>query len=146
MIKEFDIDYRILVNINKLYNIKKTLNDELNKLVNKNFIEEYGYLSKIIKINKHNVKDISHNDFKSNIFIDVNFKGQFINPDIGSIINCIITDNNNITIGICDNIIKVIIIDNNNKLKIGDKVNIKILAKQIKVNDTFINVVGSIVN
>lgn len=73
MIKTFDIDYRILVNMNKLFNIKKTLNVELNNLINKNYIEEYGYLTEIIKINKHEVKDISRNDFKSNIFIDVNF-------------------------------------------------------------------------
>lgn len=145
MIKTFDIDYRILVNMNKLFNIKKTLNVELNNLINKNYIEEYGYLTEIIKINKHEVKDISRNDFKSNIFIDVNFTGKFINPDIGSIIECIITDNNNITIGISNNIIKCIIIDNNSKIKIGDKVNIKVLAKQIKLNDSFINIVGSII-
>ena len=145
MIKTFDIDYRILVNMNKLFDIKKTLNDELNNLVNKNYIEEYGFLTKIIKINKHSVKNISRNDFKSKIFIDVNFTGEFINPPIDSIIDCIITDNNNITIGISNNIIKVIIIDNTSKIKIGDNVNIKVLAKQIKLNDSFINVVGSIV-
>lgn len=145
MIKKYDINYRILVNMNKLFDIKKTLNDELNNLVNKNYIEEYGYLTKIEKINKHNVKDISRNDFKSNIFIDVNFTGEFINPDIGSVIECVITDNNNITIGISNNIIKCIIIDNNSKVKVGDIVNVKVLAKQIKLNDSFINIVGSII-
>lgn len=144
MIKTFDINYRILVNINKLFNIKKTINNELMNLVNKNYIEEYGYLQKIIKINKYDVKDISRNDFKSNVFIDVNFKGEFVNPDINSIIDCIITDNNNITIGISNNIIKCIIIDDN-KIKIGDKVKVKVLAKQIKLNDNFINVVSSII-
>lgn len=144
MIKEVDINYRLLVNINKLFNIKKTIDDELNNLVNKNFIEEYGFLKEIIKINNYDIKDISRNDFKSDIFIDVNFKAKFINPDIGSVIECVITDNNNITIGICD-MIKVIIIDNNNKIKIGDTVSVKVLAKQIKLNDSFINIVGSIV-
>lgn len=144
MIKEVDINYRLLVNINKLFNVKKTIDDELNNLVNKNFIEEYGFLKEIIKINNYDIKDISRNDFKSDIFIDVNFKAKFINPDIGSVIECVITDNNNITIGICD-MIKVIIIDNNNKIKIGDTVSVKVLAKQIKLNDSFINIVGSIV-
>lgn len=143
MIKEVDINYRLLVNINKLFNVKKTIDDELNNLVNKNFIE-YGFLKEIIKINNYDIKDISRNDFKSDIFIDVNFKAKFINPDIGSVIECVITDNNNITIGICD-MIKVIIIDNNNKIKIGDTVSVKVLAKQIKLNDSFINIVGSIV-
>lgn len=145
MFTEVDLNYRILVNINKLINIKKTIDEELNKLLNKNYIEEYGYLKKIIKINNYNIKDISKNDFMSNIFVDINFKGRFINPKIGDVIECVITENNNITIATSNDIIKIIIIDNINN-KIGDKVFIKILAKQIKLNDIFINIVGSIIN
>ena len=153
MINEVDIHYKILVNMNKLYTIKKTINEELDKIVKKNY-KEYGYLNKIIKIHKYEVKNISKNDFKSNIFIDIDFKGEFINPNIDSIIDCKITDNNGPHLfGLChNNVIKVIIKDeeeeqevDNKTNKVGDIVKVKILAKQIKLNDNFINVVCSIV-
>lgn len=146
MNKEIDIDYKITVNINKLINIKKTIEEELNKLIKKNYIEEYGYLKKIIKINKYEAKDIYNNDFKSNIFININFRGEFINPVIDSIIDCIvILDNSNISIGISNDIIKVAIINSDNKIKKGDKVKIKVLDKQVRLNDNVINIVGSII-
>lgn len=146
MNKEIDIDYKISVNINKLINIKKTIEEELNKLIKKNYIEQYGYLKKIIKINKYEAKEIYNNDFKSNIFININFRGEFVNPVIDTIIDCIIIlDNSNISIGISNDIIKVAIINSDNKIKKGDIVKVKVLDKQVKLNDNVINVVGSII-
>jgi hypothetical protein len=70
---------------------------------------------------------------------------SFINPKIGDIIDCKIKENNNINIAIKD-ILKIVIIDKNLNLNIGEKVTIKILAKQMKYNFNYINIVGCIFN
>jgi len=146
MIEKKEVLHTILVNIKNLINIKKIIKDEISKLEKKNYYEEYGYLNKIVKILNYEIKHVSKNNFKSEIFVNIRFIGEFINVNNNDIIDCQIIDNNNIIIGKSNKIIKVMIIENDKNIKIGENLKVCVLAKQIKFNMKYINVVGVIIN
>lgn len=140
------VDYTFLISIKDLLNVKKIINDKINNLINKNFNEKYGLLKSIKKIIDYDIKNISNNNFKSELLITVTFIGEFVYVEKNDIIKCRITDINNITIGYTNNI-KVMIISSpsSKNLKIGDYIDVKILATQIKLNHDYINAVGIVV-
>ena len=144
MLKETEIKYTFLISIKDIINVKKIINEKINNLTNKNFNEEYGFLKSIKKVIDYDIKKCSNNNFKSQLLIDVTFIGIFICIKENDIINCRITDINNITIGYAENI-KVMIINDTKNLKIGDNVQVKILATQIKLNHNYINAVASLI-
>lgn len=123
--------------------IEEKINKKLEKIIGKNYKDNNGYLKKINYIEKIETNNICKNDFTGDIICKVFLNVSFINPNIGDIIECSIKENNNINIGVND-ILKIVIIDKNLSLNIGQKVKIKILAKQMKYNSNYINVVGSI--
>lgn len=144
MEEEIKIEYDFLVSIQELLDIRKVIEKKLNSLTNKNFNEKYGFLKSIKKIIKYNIKNIYKKTFNSKIYVNVIFIGVFLNIKIDDIIECHVTDNNNIIICKKDNI-KIIIIDKKEKVEIGKIVKVKILATQIKYNCDYINCVGKII-
>jgi len=138
-----DIIIEMKLSLNELINKDETINKKLKKIVGKNYKNNNGYLKKINYIEKIETTKICKNDFTGDIICTIFLNVSFINPQIGEIIDCTIKENNNIYIAIND-ILKIAIIDKNLKLNIGQKVIIKILAKQMKYNLNYINIVGEI--
>jgi len=144
MLKESTVTYTFLISIKDIIDIKKIITEKIESLTNKNFNEKYGFLKSIKKILDFDIKKCSNNNFKSELLITVSFIGLFLYIEKNNIINCRITDINNITIGNYQNI-KIMIIDDNTKnLKVGDNVDVKILATQIKLNHNYINAVATL--
>jgi hypothetical protein len=134
---------QVELTLKQMMNCEENIMKKITKLVGKNYKNNNGYLKQINKIEKINSEKIKKNDFNGNIICDVSVNVDFINPKINDVIECIIKENNNIIIGIND-ILKIVIVDQNLNLNIGDKVKVKVLAKQIKYNNNYINIVGSI--
>tara|TARA_B110001454_G_scaffold218508_1_gene246673 strand:+ start:3261 stop:3707 length:447 start_codon:yes stop_codon:yes gene_type:complete len=140
-----NIEFEIKISLRELTNIDETININIQKIVGKNYKNNYGYLKKINGIQDIETTKIIKNDFSGDIICKVFLNASFINPKIGEIIDCIVKENNNINIAVYD-ILKIVIIDKNLDLNIGEKVKIKILAKQMKYNKNYINIVGCIYN
>ena len=140
-----DIIIETKLTLQEMTNMEETINIKIEKIVGKNYKNNYGFLKKINYIKNIETTNICKNDFSGDIICKVFLNVSFINPKIGDIINCTIKENNNINIAIND-ILKIVIIDKNLNLNIGEKVTIKILAKQMKYNLNYINIVGCIFN
>lgn len=140
-----DIIIETKLTLQEMTNMEETINIKIEKIVGKNYKNNYGFLKKINYIENIETTNICKNDFSGDIICKVFLNASFINPKIGDIINCTIKENNNINIAIND-ILKIVIIDKNLNLNIGEKVTIKILAKQMKYNLNYINIVGCIFN
>jgi DNA-directed RNA polymerase subunit E'/Rpb7 len=138
-----DIEIEIKLSLIELSNKNETINNKLQKIIGKNYKNNNGYLKKINYIENIETSKICKNDFSGDIICKVFLNVSFINPQIGDIIDCSIKENNNINIAVKD-ILKIAIIDKNLKLNIGQKVTIIILAKQMKYNINYINIVGKI--
>jgi len=138
-----DIIIEMKLSLREITNMEETINNKIKEIVGKNYKNNYGYLKKINYIQKYETTNICKNDFSGDIICKVFLNVSFINPQIGEIIDCTIKENNNINIAIND-ILKIVIIDKNLNLNIGEKVTIKILAKQMKYNFNYINIVGCI--
>jgi DNA-directed RNA polymerase subunit E'/Rpb7 len=138
-----DIEIEIKLSLIELSNKNETINNKLQKIIGKNYKNNNGYLKKINYIENIETSKICKNDFSGDIICKVFLNVSFINPQIGDIIDCSIKENNNINIAVKD-ILKIAIIDENLKLNIGQKVTIIILAKQMKYNINYINIVGKI--
>ena len=126
-----DIIIETKLTLQEMTNMEETINIKIEKIVGKNYKNNYGFLKKINYIKNIETTNICKNDFSGDIICKVFLNVSFINPKIGDIINCTIKENNNINIAIND-ILKIVIIDKNLTLNIGEKVTIKILAKQMK--------------
>ena len=133
------------LSLQEMTNLEETINIKIEKIVGKNYKNNYGFLKKINYINNIETTNICKNDFSGDIICKVLLNASFINPEIGDIIDCTIKENNNINIATND-ILKIVIIDKNLNLNIGEKITIKILAKQMKYNLNYINIVGCIFN
>ena len=140
-----NIEFEIKISLRELTNIDETININIQKIVGKNYKNNYGYLKKINGIQDIETTKIIKNDFSGDIICKVFLNASFINPKIGEIIDCIVKENNNINRAVYD-ILKIGINDKNLDLNIGEKVKIKILAKQMKYNKNYINIVGCIYN
>jgi hypothetical protein len=140
---EKDIVIETKIRLQDILVIDENINEKLKKILGKNYKDNNGFLKKINYIEKIETNHICKNDFSGDIICKVFLNVSFINPNIGDIIDCTIKENNNINIGVND-ILKIVIIDKNLSLNISEKVQIKILAKQIKYNSTYINIVGCI--
>jgi hypothetical protein len=138
-----NIEIEIKLSLIELSNKNETINNKLQKIVGKNYKNNNGYLKKINYIENIETTKISKNDFSGDIICKIFLNVSFINPQIGDIIECNIKENNNINIAIKD-ILKIAIIDENLKLNIGQKVTVIILAKQMKYNLNYINIVAKI--
>ena len=175
-IEHRDIVFEIKISLRELTNIDETININIKKILGKNYKNNYGYLKNINFIQDIETTNIVKNDFSGDIMCKVFLNASFINPKIGEIIDCIVKENNTINIAVydmlsecdaaryewkwdrqkwrwthcdgrcVDGILKISIIDKNLSLNIGDKVKIKILAKQMKYNKNYINIVGCINN
>ena len=140
-----DIIIETKLSLQEITNMEEIIMEKIKKIIGKNYKNNYGYLKKINYVQKYETINICKNDFSGDIICKVFLNAYFINPKIGEIINCIIKENNNINIAVND-ILKIVIIDKNLNLNIGEKVTIKILAKQMKYNFNYINIVGCIFN
>ena len=138
-----NIEIEIKLSLIELSNKNETINNKLQKIVGKNYKNNNGYLKKINYIENIETTKISKNDFSGDIICKIFLNVSFINPQIGDIIECNIKENNNINIAVKD-ILKIAIIDENLKLNIGQKVTVIILAKQMKYNLNYINIVAKI--
>jgi len=138
-----DIIIEEKLSLREMTKMEETINIKIEKIVGKNYKNNYGFLKKINYIENIETTNICKNDFSGDIICKVFLNASFINPKIGDIIDCTIKENNNINIAIND-ILKIVIIDKNLNLNIGEKVTIKILAKQMKYNFNYINIVGKI--
>ena len=143
MLKESTVTYSFLISIKDIIDINKIINNKIQSLTNKNFNEEYGFLKSIKKFLNYDITKCSNNNFKSELLITVTFIGLFLYIQKNDIIKCRITDINNIIIGNYENI-KIMIIDEHKNLKIGDNIDVQILATQIKLNHNYINAVATI--
>jgi len=140
-----DIIIEAKLSLQEMTNMEETINIKIETIVGKNYKNNYGFLKKINYIENIETTNICKNDFSGDIICKVFLNACFINPKIGDIIDCTIKENNNINIAIND-ILKIVIIDKNLNLNIGEKVTVQILAKQMKYNLNYINIVGCIFN
>ena len=138
-----DIVIEVKLTLNELIYKDEKINEKLKNIIGKNYKNNNGFLKKINYIKNIETTKICKNDFSGDVICTVLLNVSFINPDLGKIIKCTIKENNNINIGTND-ILKIAIIDKNLKLNIGQEVLIKILAKQMKYNFNYINIVGQI--
>jgi hypothetical protein len=142
-LNEFDV--KISLNMSEIKDIKNNILKKIKIYENKNYKDNYGYLKKIIKIINYKLNNVINTNFNTDILCNVKVQGLFINPQINSVVNCVIKENDRVLIAKND-ILKILIIENIKNLKIETHVKILVLAKQIKYNHDYINILGRLID
>ena len=147
------IEKRILLKpefINKKLeaNIENTLRNEIgDKCIKEGFIDK-----KSIKIIKRSKAIVMRNDFSGDLAIDIIFSANICNPVRGNIITCEIKRINKLGLQAEVSPLSIIVAKqyHDNKeifkdLKVGQKIDIVVIAKRFSLHDNVIEVVGKIV-
>ena len=107
--------------------------------------QDYGLIYKILSIDDVNVRNINKNSEKGDVVFEIITTVECFIPRVNDAIPCKIIQNNNIVIA-TNNIVKIIILEdeNFNKLAVDDIVNIEILC--FEINKENIKIVGKYLN
>lgn len=161
--KNVEISYKSYIKPNQLNNnIDEELESNIKTNLESKCYNNYGYIDKILKIERVGNPYLLPEDFSGNSVVDTIIICKIFNPPINSIITCttiaitnqvILVKTIPLLVYIPFNKINSNIINENNSFKqnnkvlsLGDQVSVKIIAKRISANSSVINAIGFLEN
>ena len=132
-----EITCDIYVPAHKLHIYHDYIHKQLEKFIGKVYSDSIGCITEILEI-----IDIT-TYYNEKIYFKTTFAVECCNPKIGELLECEITHNDRIALG-TSSMLKIIIIDHPGlkEVKIGDKVLVKVMCKEVKKNCSEVNIVG----
>jgi DNA-directed RNA polymerase subunit E'/Rpb7 len=147
------IKKKVIINPKHMGNIDKYIETYLKSNFEGKCVAE-GYIKpETIKIVRRSFGSISGSRFTGDITYMIEYSAEICNPVIGNVIECTVKNINKLGL-LCNNGPITIIVgkkfhdnlEDINKIKEGDKINVEIIAKKIQLNKEEIQVVGKIFN
>jgi DNA-directed RNA polymerase subunit E'/Rpb7 len=147
------IKKKVIINPKHMGNIDKYIENYLKSNFEGKCVAE-GYIKpESIKIVRRSFGSILGSRFTGDITYMIEYSAEICNPVIGNVIECTVKNINKLGL-LCNNGPITIIVgkkfhdnlEDINKIKEGDKINVEIIAKKIQLNKEEIQVVGKIFN
>jgi DNA-directed RNA polymerase subunit E'/Rpb7 len=147
------IKKKVIINPKHMGYIDKYIENYLKSSFEGKCVAE-GYIKpESIKIVRRSLGSISGSRFTGDITYMIEYSAEICNPVIGNVIECTVKNINKLGL-LCNNGPITIIVgkkfhdnlEDINKIKEGDKINVEIIAKKIQLNKEEIQVVGKIFN
>jgi DNA-directed RNA polymerase subunit E'/Rpb7 len=147
------IKKKVIINPKHMGNIDKYIENYLKSNFEGKCVAE-GYIKpESIKIVRRSFGSILGSRFTGDITYMIEYSADICNPVIGNVIECTVKNINKLGL-LCNNGPITIIVgkkfhdnlEDINKIKEGDKINVEIIAKKIQLNKEEIQVVGKIFN